>query len=117
MPGHVAAACGTCRPDTSLLHYTYLDLQDIVSGWPNELFEPYAAYVYNVFQSQNEAPVWFEPFLHSAQRRWQRWVVTSVAACLPEEAPKFLGMDNCLVVLQGCCCCHHACTVDVGLHS
>jgi hypothetical protein len=48
------------------------DVQDIVSGWPNEMFEPYAAYVYNVFQSQNEVPLWFEPFLHSAQRRWQR---------------------------------------------
>ena len=47
-------------------------VQDIVSGWPNEMFEPYAAYVYNVFQSQNEVPLWFEPFLHSAQRRWQR---------------------------------------------
>lgn len=61
--------CGCC-----LLVYC-CTVQDIVSGWPNELFEPYAAYVYNVFQSQNEVPLWFEPFLHSAQRRWKRWVL------------------------------------------
>jgi hypothetical protein len=47
-------------------------LQDIVAGWPNEMFEQYAAYVYNVFQDQTRAPLWFEPFLHSAQRRWKR---------------------------------------------
>lgn len=52
-------------------------LQDIVSGWPNELFEPYAAYVYNVFQSQTEVPLWFEPYLHSAQRRWKRHIMAS----------------------------------------
>jgi hypothetical protein len=46
--------------------------QDIVSGWPNEMFEPYAAYVYSVFQDQTHAPLWFEPYLHSAQRRWKR---------------------------------------------
>jgi hypothetical protein len=38
------------------------------------MFEQYAAYVYNVFQDQTRAPLWFEPFLHSAQRRWKRYV-------------------------------------------
>jgi hypothetical protein len=58
-----------------------------VSGWPNELFEPYAAYVYNVFQSQTEVPLWFEPYLHSAQRRWKRcahaWVWVDVVGVKP----------------------------------
>lgn len=52
-----------------------------MSGWPNELFEPYAAYVYNVFQSQNEVPLWFEPYLHSAQRRWKRCVGQPMGGC------------------------------------
>jgi hypothetical protein len=80
-----------------------------VSGWPNELFEPYAAYVYNVFQSQNEVPLWFEPFLHSAQRRWKRWVPAQVrcavrcSSCDHElaqpaylSAPGAHGMDGCV---------------------
>jgi hypothetical protein len=59
-----------CLP--ALLAAAFCVLQDIVAGWPNEMFEQYAAYVYNVFQDQTRAPLWFEPFLHSAQRRWKR---------------------------------------------
>lgn len=64
-----SGCCGILR---ACVLCTCVCVQDIVSGWPNELFEPYAAYVYNVFQSQNEVPLWFEPFLQSAQRRWKR---------------------------------------------
>lgn len=47
-------------------------VEDIVAGWPEAVTEPYAAYVYNPFQDQGNVPLWFEPFLHSAQRRMQR---------------------------------------------
>jgi UDP-N-acetylmuramyl tripeptide synthase len=47
-------------------------VEDIVSGFPDEVTEPYAAYVYNPFQDQNNVPLWFEPFLHSAQRHKRR---------------------------------------------
>jgi hypothetical protein len=66
MLAHVATVCNETSWRLSL------GVQDIISGWPNEMFEPYAAYVYNVFQDQTRAPVWFEPFLQSAQRRWHR---------------------------------------------
>ncbi|WIA32264.1 hypothetical protein OEZ86_003110 [Tetradesmus obliquus] len=66
-------------------------IQDIVAGWPNEMFEQYAAYVYNVFQDQTRAPLWFEPFLHSAQRRWKRHVMEdrfqAIRAAIGTAAP------------------------------
>eukprot|EP00879_Flechtneria_rotunda_P018943 GHRR01019886.1.p1 GENE.GHRR01019886.1~~GHRR01019886.1.p1 ORF type:complete len:681 (+),score=219.20 GHRR01019886.1:600-2642(+) len=66
-------------------------IQDIIAGWPNEIFEPYAAYVYNVFQDQTRAPLWFEPFLHSAQRRWKRHIMEdrfqAIRAAIGTAAP------------------------------
>lgn len=98
-------------------------MQDVVSGWPNEMFEPYAAYVYNVFQRQNEVPLWFEPFLHSAQRRWQRRVLDCVAAV--DVLCSASGWDSHLRGLstswagstQGCCTDQSKVVCAVMMHS
>eukprot|EP00878_Enallax_costatus_P042284 GHUV01049521.1.p1 GENE.GHUV01049521.1~~GHUV01049521.1.p1 ORF type:complete len:108 (-),score=18.72 GHUV01049521.1:155-478(-) len=67
-------------------------MQDVVAGWPNEMFEPYAAYVYNVFQDQTRCPLWFEPFLHSAQRRWKRCAAEEMIGALAQALEVYLTL-------------------------
>lgn len=86
-------------PYRLIQHIVIVCLQDIIAGWPNEMFEPYASYVYNVFQDQMRCPLWFEPFLHSAQRRWQRYE-TNQHVCASPVSPQLQGPSSVAVLIM-----------------
>jgi UDP-N-acetylmuramyl tripeptide synthase len=75
---------------------------DLVSGLPEEVTAPYAGWVYPPFQDQGRVPLWFEPFVHAAQRKARRYVMedrfsairAAVGTARAEDAVVILGRGD-----------------------
>lgn len=50
-------------------------VQDIITGFPDDLINKYSNYVYFPFQDQGRVPLWFEPYLQKTQRDTKRYVM------------------------------------------
>lgn len=75
---------------------------DIMDGLPERVVQAYATYVYNPFQDQGRVPLWFEPWLHSAQRTHKRHVIedrfsairAAIGTARPSDAVLLLGQGH-----------------------
>uniref|UniRef100_A0A7S0WRN5 Mur ligase central domain-containing protein n=1 Tax=Chlamydomonas leiostraca TaxID=1034604 RepID=A0A7S0WRN5_9CHLO len=50
-------------------------VSDMVAGLPDHIVNRFKGYVYFPFQDQGHVPLWFEPYLQSAQRATKRYVM------------------------------------------
>ena len=75
---------------------------DVMDGLPEKVLQAYAAYAYSPFTDQGRAPLWFEPWLHSAQRRHKRHVIedrfsairAAIGTARPGDAVVLLGRGH-----------------------
>lgn len=65
---------------------------------PSQVLQSYATHVYFPFQDQGRVPLWFEPWLHSAQRTHKRWAAA-------RASPPFKPGSACSGCLRLPCCC------------
>ncbi|KAI8466586.1 MAG: Mur ligase [Monoraphidium minutum] len=77
-------------------------IADIMDGLPDKVLQAYTTYVYSPFQDQGHVPLWFEPWLHSAQRRHNRHVIedrfsairAAIGTAQPSDTVVLLGQGH-----------------------
>ncbi|GBF91369.1 hypothetical protein Rsub_04109 [Raphidocelis subcapitata] len=75
---------------------------DMMAGLPEKVLQSYSTYVYNPFQDQGRVPLWFEPWLHSAQRTHKRHVMedrfsairAAIGTARPNDVVLLLGQGH-----------------------